>query len=46
VSLPDLGRDELTPAVAEELRAIPEEELFSNQVRFVLRPRVPAAARR
>jgi hypothetical protein len=38
VALPDLGREYLTGAAARELEAVPEEELFSNQVRFVLRP--------
>lgn len=39
VTLPDLGREFLTGAVAEELAAWPDEELFSNQVRMVLRAR-------
>ena len=42
VKLPDLGRELLTDAVRAELRAWPEEELFSNQVLFVLRPRAQA----
>lgn len=39
VSLPGLGREFLTGEVARELSDWPEEELFSNQVRMVLRPR-------
>jgi SAM-dependent methyltransferase len=39
VKRPDLGREFLTPDVAAELVEYPEEELFSNQVLFVLRPR-------
>jgi hypothetical protein len=39
VKLPDLGREYLTAEVANELRAYDDEELFSNQVLFVLRPR-------
>jgi hypothetical protein len=38
VSLPDLGREFLTGDVARELSEWSEEELFSNQVRMVLRP--------
>jgi hypothetical protein len=38
VALPDLGREHLTGAAAAELAGVPEDELFSNQVRFVLRP--------
>jgi hypothetical protein len=37
VTLPDLGRELLTPEVRAELTAWGDEELFSNQVRFVLR---------
>lgn len=39
VSLPDLGREFLTGRVADELTGFSDEELFSNQVRMVLRPR-------
>jgi hypothetical protein len=39
VKLPGLGRELLTGEVAAELAAWPEEELLSNQVLFVLRPR-------
>lgn len=39
VSFPDFGRNYLTGEVAEDLAAYPEEELFSNRVLFVLRPR-------
>lgn len=39
VAVPDLGRELLTPSVAAELAAYPDEELFSNQVLFVMRPR-------
>jgi SAM-dependent methyltransferase len=38
VRLPDLGREHLTPEVAADLSDWSEEELFSNQVLFVLRP--------
>jgi hypothetical protein len=38
VTLPNLGREFFTGDVARELARFPEEELFSNQVRFVLRP--------
>ena len=36
---PDLGREFATPEVRADLRQFPDEELFSNQVLFVLRPR-------
>ncbi len=36
---PELGREYLTREVAKELSDYSEEELFSNQVTFVLRPR-------
>jgi Methyltransferase domain len=39
VRLPDLGREHLTPEVAAELSAYGPDELFSNQVLWVLRPR-------
>jgi hypothetical protein len=39
VKVPDLGREYLTPEVRRELSGYSEEELFSNQVLFVLRPR-------
>jgi hypothetical protein len=39
VWLPDLGRRWLTPEVREELAEWTEEELFSNKVRFILRPK-------
>lgn len=39
VKLPDLGREFLTGTAAQELSGWSEEELFSNQVMFVLRPR-------
>ena len=35
---PNLGMEFLTPAVADELRNYPEEELFSNRVLFILKP--------
>ena len=38
VALPELGLEYLTGDVARELSEWPEEELFSNQVRMVLRP--------
>lgn len=40
VKLADLGRDLLTPELRTELAGFSDEELFSNQVLFVLRPRV------
>ena len=39
VTAPDLGKAFLTPDVARDLAAYSPEELFSNQVLFVLRPR-------
>jgi hypothetical protein len=39
VKLPDLGCEYLTAEVADELGAYDDEELFSNQVLFVLKPR-------
>ena len=36
---PDLGRAYLSPKLARELKAYPEDELFSNKVCFVLRKR-------
>ncbi len=39
VMKPDLGREFLIDECKEELKAIPDEELFSNQVVFVLRPK-------
>jgi hypothetical protein len=39
VRYPDLGRSHLTPEVAEELAEFGEDELFSNQVQFVLKAR-------
>jgi SAM-dependent methyltransferase len=38
VAQPDLGREYLDARAREELRDWPEEELFSNQTLFVLRP--------
>ena len=35
--MPELGRRYLTPDIRRELASYPEEELFSNKVRFVLR---------
>lgn len=37
--IPDLGREYLTSEVANELPMYDDEELFSNQVLFVLRPK-------
>lgn len=37
---PGLGRKFLTPAVRQELAAYTEEELLTNEVLFVLRPRI------
>jgi hypothetical protein len=37
--LPDLGREFLTDEVRRELASYPDEELFSNNVLFVLRKR-------
>jgi len=39
VIFPDLGRQWLTPEVRHELAQWSDEELFSNRVQFVLRPR-------
>jgi hypothetical protein len=39
VKAPDLGREHLTAAVAADLAAWPEEDLFSNCTLFVLRKR-------
>jgi ubiquinone/menaquinone biosynthesis C-methylase UbiE len=39
---PELGASLMTPALREELSRWPDEELFSNQVMFVLRPRAAA----
>lgn len=39
VIYPNLGRCWLTPGIREELRQWDDDELFSNKVRFVLRPR-------
>jgi len=44
VKVPGLGREWLTPALGDRLGHVPDEELFSNQVLFVLRPRAQAAA--
>lgn len=39
VKFPNLGRDLFTPEIAEELSGWPDEELFSNSIQFVLRPK-------
>jgi hypothetical protein len=39
VTKPDLGREYLSPELAEELKGYSDEELFSNGVLFVLRPK-------
>jgi hypothetical protein len=39
VTQPGLGREFLKGAVARDLADWPDDELFSNQVRMVLRPR-------
>jgi hypothetical protein len=44
VAQPDLGRPYLTGQVAQELAGWPDAELFSNQVRMVLRPKVASDA--
>ena len=36
---PNLGLELLTPDVRDELLQYPDEELFSNNVMFVLKPR-------
>ena len=36
---PDVGRERLTPAIRADVGDLSDEELFSNQVMFVLRPR-------
>lgn len=38
VKLPDLGREYLSEDAQSELNGFPDEELFSNQVLFVMRP--------
>jgi ubiquinone/menaquinone biosynthesis C-methylase UbiE len=40
--LPELGASLMTPEIRAELSEWPDEELFSNQTLFVLRPAVPA----
>ncbi|MEO8870551.1 MAG: hypothetical protein ABI357_06935, partial [Granulicella sp.] len=35
---PGLGQQFMTPELREELKAWPDEELYSNAVRFILRP--------
>ena len=40
---PDMGRDLMTPAIRDELSDYPDDELFSNNVLFVLKPRQPKA---
>lgn len=40
VARPDLGRQFYTPEVAAELQQYDEEELFSNNVMFILKPRI------
>jgi hypothetical protein len=37
---PDLGRTFLSPAIREELKHYPDEELFSNNVLFILKKKV------
>jgi len=46
VTLPNLAREQLTPDLRERLAGYPDEELFSNQVRLVLRPRSAAPTAR
>ncbi len=46
VTKPDLGREYLSPEVAEELKRYSDEELFSNGVLFVLRPKAVTGERR
>ena len=46
VTNPNLGREFLTPEVAEELKDYSDDELFSNGVLFVLRPRATSKATR
>jgi Methyltransferase domain len=41
---PELGREYLTPDVRAELSHFDEDELFSNQVLFVLRPQLDGAS--
>jgi hypothetical protein len=40
VTQPDLGREYFDARVQAELANWPQEELFSNQTQFVLRPRI------
>ena len=44
VQEPNLGRHRLTPDIKAELAQWPDEELFSNTVEFVLRPRSSATS--
>lgn len=46
VTKPDLGREYLSPEVAEELKGYGDDELFSNGVLFVLRPKTVTGGRR
>ena len=39
---PDLGRELLTPEIRDELSDYSDDELFSNNVLFVLKPRQPS----
>jgi len=39
VAVPGMGSQFMTPEIRDELRAYSDEELYSNSVRFVLRPR-------
>jgi SAM-dependent methyltransferase len=39
---PNQGRQFYTPEIAEELKHYGEDELFSNGVQFVLRPKIPS----
>ena len=45
VRRPNLGREYLTPETALELEQWGEEELFSNQVLFVMKPRTTSTCR-
>ena len=45
VQAPNLGRHRLTPEIKAELAQWNDEELFSNTVQFVLRPKPTAASK-
>lgn len=40
VKYPDLGKKWLNPEIRQELKVYSDEEIFSNQVLFVLKPKI------